>query len=342
MSEKRVSLLSKVLRVRIVKKVVGQKKNYYLGSLKLWSRNLFVDTYRDCKDVIKNSNVLYLLNSNIGEAFLFFKYCFPELERRNQENGLKTFILTNSLNQIAIARSLAIDNIAYTNKLNVEQCDSRFNYRGIDCIVVFNRRYYDNLNADIKKGCDHYFRSMMRFFSIESDNFYFRKVKVRDSISESALKKALQLGLDTSNFAIVIPEAKSCSDFNEDVVCKIVNILLNDGQSVLINCKKKYSVTNNLVVSTFDFSVDELFELAKLARVIVSVRCGLIEFLSDAKCPVIVVYTDFRSGGEEKLLERDVLRGYSLSEIPSEYSSVTEVTYSHFVKRIGENRHSKF
>lgn len=334
MLEKAIALVRNFFEKWCRKKIVGQEKIYYFAHLKVWSKSLFADAYRDCKDLVKNANVLYLLDSNIGEAYLFLKYFLPVLEKKNRNNGLKTFVLTSRKIHITIARSLSVANIGYTSKLKVGQCESRFVYRGVQCIVVFNWKYYDELNARIQKEGDHYFRSMVNFFSIKPAKFDLRKVKVSNEVSKLSLHKALQLGLDTSNFALLIPEANSCRGLGEDVARKVINRLLNKGYNILVNSESNDCLSLNCVFSSAGFDIDELFELAKLAKIIISVRCGLIEFLAEAGRPAIVVYTDFKFGGEGRLLENDVLKGYSISDLFPKCCSITEVAYSKFVQMI--------
>lgn len=318
------------LKVLIKSKIIGQRKYKCIFEIKLWYKDLFSRAYKEHQKKLDDVDVVYLLNAHIGEAFLFLKYFYLKLDLRQKKKRKKTFILTNNRNHVAIAKSLSIDNIAFSDKFSASRYDSCFEYKGKEFVVIFNKAYYDKLDRELKQCAQHYFYSIEAFLATSAESFYAHSVRVPDSIREHAMRKAAKLGLNVLNFALVIPHANTSFDLDAKVVNQITEFLTSKGMNVLINSSERaYAQTENIFVS-IQFSVLELFALASKAKEIVSVRCGLAEYLADSQRPMTLIYTDFRGDGYNAITQFQALNGFSLRRISSGYSMIREIAVSNF------------
>ncbi len=321
----------------IEKKVSGQYKEYFFKTHRVWRRSLFSKTFNLNKEVISKCDCIYLLNANIGEVYLFLKFYYPKIEKRNLLNNKKTLLITNNLAHLQIAELFSIKNIVYSPHFSADEYSSKFKYRGKEFFVVFNHAHYVKTERNIRANNEHYFRSMASALSIVPDLEGYNKIKLASGVSQHALDKARKAGLDPNNLIIIIPHANSCKDLGDEVLFSIVNKFENLGYSILVNGERSSEGSKfGKTIFSSKFSITELFSLARRAKHIYAVRCGLAELLAETKRPMTIIYTEFKNRSkDEKLSEEMVLKGFSLQEISSLYSNVKEVTLSEFKMNFG-------
>lgn len=315
------------------KKIIGQTKEYHIGPFK-WSRDLFKNTFDTNQALFNKFDYFYLLNSNLGEAFLFFKFFYDELERRNTEEGKRTLIVTSKPSHFDIAQTFDICNIVCVSGFSAGSYETSFTYKGKKFFVTFNKEHYDRSENSIRSN-GHFLYEMSKTLQVKPANFEKKRVSIPTEIIEGTCIKAKKLGVDLNNFVMIIPHANSCQDLDKQLLKVLVRDLVEQGRHVFINTWESYPVKHPLIHTSYSFSLQELFVLAQSAHEIVAVRCGLVDFLSDARTPMTVIYSTFKNcpnGGA--MTEENVLSGFSLRKISTEYKFIREVTLSEFQNEI--------
>lgn len=134
---------------------------------------------------------------------------------------------------------------------------------------------------------------------------------------------------------MIIPHANSCQDLDKQLLQVLVRSFVEKGRHVFINTWENYPVKHCLIHTSYSFSLQELFVLARNAHEIVAVRCGLVDFLSDAQTPMTIISSAFKNRPNEfAITEENVLSGFSLRGISTEYNFIREITLSEFHNEI--------
>jgi len=312
------------------KKIIGQTKEYHIGPFK-WSRDLFKKTFNTNQALFNKFDYFYLLNSNLGEASLFFKFFYDELERRNAEEGKRTLIVTSKPSHFDIAQAFDIRDIVCISGFSVGSYETSFTYKEKEFFVVFNNEYYDRVENSIRLSNTHFFFEMSKKLNVKPTTLKKRRISIPTAIAERSRIKAEKLGLDVTNFVMIIPHANSCQDLDKQLLQVLVRGFVEKGLHVFINTWESYPVKHPLIHTSYSFSLQELFVLAQSAHEIVAVRCGLVDFLSDARPPMTVIYSTFKNRPNEfTITEENVLSGFSLRGISTEYNFIREITLSEF------------
>ena len=316
------------------KQIVGQAKEYHFGPFK-WSRDLFGKVFDANRSIFKQFDYLYLLNSNLGEAFLFFKFFHSELERRNTEEGKRTLIVTTKQTHFDIAQAFGIRNIVYLSGFSAGCYETSFTYRGKEFFVVFNDEYFARTEKTICMLNGHFFFEMSKTLQVKPANFESRRVSISPEVAQAAQIKAENLGLQLDNFVMIIPHANSCQDLDKQLLQVLVRGLVAQGRHVFINTWEEYPVKHPLIHTSYSFTLQELFVLAQRAQEIVPIRCGLVDFLSDARTPMTVVSSAFKSRSDwVPMAEDEVLSGFNLRAISPQYNFIREIKLSEFENEI--------
>lgn len=316
------------------KKIIGQTKEYHIGPFK-WSRDLFKNTFDTNQSLFNKFDYFYLLNSNLGEAFLFFKFFYDELERRNAEEGKRTLIVTSKPSHLDIAQAFGLRNIVCISGFSAGSYETSFTYKEKGFFVVFNNEYYDRIENSIRLSNAHFFFEMSKKLNVKPTTFKKRRISIPTAIADRSHIKAEKLGLDLTNFVMIIPHANSCQDLDKQLLQVLVRSFVEKGRHVFINTWENYPVKHCLIHTSYSFSLQELFVLARNAHEIVAVRCGLVDFLSDAQTPMTIISSAFKNRPNEfAITEENVLSGFSLRGISTEYNFIREITLSEFHNEI--------
>lgn len=316
------------------REIIGQAKVYRIGPFK-WSRDLFGKVFDENRSLFKDFDYFYLLNSNIGEAFLFFKFFYYELERRNAKEGKRTLIVTSKQTHFDIAKTFGIRNVVSVSGFSAGCYETSFAYRGKEFFVVFNDEYFTRTEKAISMLNGHFFFEMSKALQVKSADFESRRVSISPEIARGAQIKAENLGLQLNNFVMIIPHANSCQDLDKQLLQVLVRGLVAQGRHVFINTWEEYPVKHPLIHTSYSFTLLELFVLAQSAQQIVAIRCGLVDFLSDALTPMTVISSAFKNrSGWEPMTEEKVLSGFNLRAISPEYNFIREIKLSKFENEI--------
>lgn len=319
----------------IRKEIVRRNIKYYVGPFKIWSCSLLKKMFKEHYEIIKNHDFICLLNSNLGEAFLFFKFFLPGIEQANLKAKKRTLILTTNSAHIELAQALGITNIFCISDFSADNYDTFFKYRGKEFLVVFNYEHYVTTESEIRSLNAHFFKKMEQTLNTKPATFEFRRVKIKEEIKQSTYRKATEIGLQLDNFVMIIPHANSCYDLDKSLMHELVGRAISNGLHVFINTWEPYKGNDPMIHVSYDFTLQELFVLAQHAREIYAIRCGLIEFLSDTQTPMTVISERFKNRAPwEPVTEENVLSGFNFHSISPEYSFIKEITQSEFKDEI--------
>lgn len=316
------------------KQIVGQTKEYHLGPFK-WSRNLFEKTFDLNQTIFNRYDCFCLLNSNLGEAFIFLKFFLSEIERKNLAMGKRTLVITTKYAHVELAKTLGIHNIICLTGFSADSYETSFTYRGKEFLVIFNHEHYVATEIAIRLFNAHFFSEMQETLKVKPITFRTRRVSISKAITRWTRIKAEKIGLRLDNFVMIIPHANSCQDLEKHLLHAQVRRLVTQGYHVFINTWETYPIKHPLIHTSYRFSLPELYVLAKHAREIVAIRCGLIEFLAEAQTPMTVVSSDFKNRPFwAQVNEEQVLSGFSLYDIAPEYKVIREITLSEYKNEI--------
>ncbi|TLD81591.1 hypothetical protein LS68_000730 [Helicobacter sp. MIT 05-5293] len=121
------------------------KKSYFCG-INVLSQNILKGFYKKHKKSFKDYTTIYLLNSNIGEAFLVFKYFANHLH-----SDSTLFVATKKFH-IEIINMLLPKCNYILRPINPDGYPDTFEVDKKTFRVLFNHQYYIGLEKDIKNA----------------------------------------------------------------------------------------------------------------------------------------------------------------------------------------------
>ena len=128
------------------------------------------------------------------------------------------------------------------------------------------------------------------------------------------LEKIKKINLNLDNFVLIIPEANTCKELPESFWEELIEKYKSLGFDIFVNALN--SKFNSQYKYTFlDF--EELFSLAKKAKRIIALRCGLIELFTELNVPMDILYTGFKNRIFLNAMDvKYVMPGFSLYNFP--------------------------
>lgn len=301
----------KFLNITIFKRVKhGEKKKYYLFGVQILTKSALKRFYAKYRHLLAPYDEIYLINANIGEAYLLFKYF---TDASNIDKIL--FITTNQRHVQLIKLLCPRCHYIYDETVNFDLFPAQFKVHGKKCTVLFNHEYYINLERDMREEREnaHYFQRMREFLG--KDNVTPNTATI-DEITYNQVKEKLKsIGVNVDKFALIIPEATSCSNIPEEILSKLNSTLKKQGFDIFYNSiPKDYQIYEK----TYKFSLEEILYCAKMAKLIIAARSGLAEFLLEAHTKMYLLYSDFQNRAQDEVLSaQKVLKGFSVKELPN-------------------------
>lgn len=306
--------------MKIFKKVkIGIDKKYYVCGFQIYTKSGIKTFYNKYKNLFKKYDKIYVLNSNIGEAYLVFKYF---------ANGIKSdktlFVATKPYHVEIIKTFLPSCNYILETKINLDSFPSNFKVNKKDFTVLFNHEYYVTLERDMREEQKdtHYFKRMKSFFNF-SEEITANKVNIADTVQISLAEKVKNIELNLDNFIFIAPEANSCLDIDSNILNDINTIFQNAGLDIFWNINN--SCINSENYKSCFLSLPEALLLCSKAKAIISLRSGLAEFLTEANVPTYILYSKLKNRTpEEQMSASKVLKGFTLSKLPNYKNIVKE------------------
>lgn len=297
----------------------GIDKKYYLCGFHIYTKYGIKTFYNKYKNLFKGYDKIYVLNSNIGEAYLVFKYF---------ANGIKSdrtlFVATKPYHVEIIETFLPSCNYIFESKINLDSFPSNFNVNKKNFIVLFNHDYYITLEQDIREGKKdaHYYKRMKSFFNL-LENFPSNNVNIVDNVQKTLSEKLKRIELNLNYFIFIAPEANSCLDIDIDILNDIGIFFREAGFDIFWNITNSYVNSENYK-SCF-LSLPEALLLCTKAKAIISLQSGFAEFLTEANVPTYILYSKLKNRTQEEQMNASkVLKGYTLSELPHYKNNIKE------------------
>lgn len=306
--------------MKIFKKVnIGIDKKYYVCGFQIYTKYGIKTFYKKYKKLFKKYDEIYVLNSNIGEAYLVFKYF---------ANGIKSnktlFVATKPYHVEIIKTFLPSCNYILETKINLDSFPSNFKVNKKNFTVLFNHDYYIILERDMREEQKdaHYFKRIKSFFNF-SEEITPNRAHIADAVQLSLAEKVKKITLNLNNFIFIAPEANSCMDIDANILSDINTTFKNAGFDIFWNINN--SSINSENYKTCFLSLPEALLLCSKAKAIISLRSGLAEFLTEANVPTYILYSKFKNRTpEEQMSANKVLKGFTLSQLPNYKNSIKE------------------
>ncbi|MGN1124949.1 MAG: hypothetical protein ACI4SM_02060 [Candidatus Gastranaerophilaceae bacterium] len=299
-------------------------KKYILGIL-ICKINLKKVLKKKFKQIFKSEyDHIYLLNCNSGEAFLFFSFV---VENYLRKNGTKNplFIVSQKYHVDIMNMfcpwydKVHIKNFYYRSSFIA---GNQFKIENKKFFKIFPFEYFKDVEDSIQKnngdGSVHYFDKLLEYCNITKGELCNNKLQISQITEKYVLKKVRkETGIDSSNFVILVPEAASCEEIEPKFWTILCNKFSLQGYDVFMNIRDKDIEYKYCEYKTCDLSYTELTALAKHAKIIVSLRCGLTEVLMSTMTPLICINTAFKDREQFTKMPTDFVKsGYDISKLP--------------------------
>ncbi len=293
----------------------------------IYSKSIFHKKYVNKLSVLKKYlnkridtkyNKIFILKSNLGEAYIFLKYIINNLIEKDdniliagtKKSHLKLAnMLLPKISAIILPKSLPEVGV------NTFQLEKQTYY------IAFPMKFYIETESKIHTDNAVYLSEMYKYFGISQSNTATEnKLHINKNISEK-IEEYLNKN-NINKFIFLVKNAKTCTS------------IPNEFWEELEKALNKKIITNNE-----NMPLDEAFYLASKAEAIISLRSGFSEILSESGTPQIILYTDFINRFRFKEITKDkIITGYSIKTVTPAANKIIEIEYSDNLKnKIIEN-----
>lgn len=253
-------------------------------------------------------NKIFILKSNLGEAYLFLKFIINGL---TDKKDIPIIIATKPahldlINMLTpqIDKKL-INNLKYEINKKYMMLDNKVIY------TAFPMKFYLDTEKKVETGKCHYLKEIYNYFKISKENIYkVNKIKINQNV-----KRNVNDYLDENNikkFVFISTKANTCEELPKSFWKDLEN-----------------SLKIRIIKNNEKFSLEESYYLGKRATAIISLRSGLSEILSETNNLHIVIYTNFKNRYRfNTISESKISKSYSINEIFPDKKSIYEIEYS--------------
>lgn len=253
-------------------------------------------------------NKIFILKSNLGEAYIFLKYIINNLTN-DKDNIL---IAGTKESHIKLANMLLpqVPVILLPKKLP-EVGVNTFKIEEQTYYIAFPMKFYIETEAKIHNNNAVYLDEMYKYFCINSKNsVQENKLKIQQNTSKKIDNYLRENNIN--KFVFIAKNAKTCSEIPKTFWQELENA---------INIK---TISNDE-----NMPLEEAYCLAAYAQAIISLRSGFSEILSETYKPQIILYTDFINRFRFKEITKDkIINGYSIKSLTPTENKITEIEYS--------------
>ena len=272
--------------------------NYFLFGFNIKSESIAEIFYeRNLKQIDIDYDDAYFLNWASGETFSWLAYAAKIHFARN--NSKKPLIVVGRGSYIDLVHMYLPDIPCVANRSvpfdtenpYLEFAGHRF-FR--DCHhskIATYLSFHTEFLPDAKGVFKHFALS-----GIQKDNLdYAAPIKSEPIVpiesKESLAQKISQMKLNSDNFVFLAPEANTYLKPPVEFWEKIVQKLLNDGVDVFLNSINENHYIPGCKSLSDPLTYSESFELASMAKAVISLRSGFSETLLPTQTPSIVIMT---------------------------------------------------
>lgn len=146
---------------------------------------------------------------------------------------------------------------------------------------MYNNQCLDNKNF-------HYYHNLLKYYNLTPADIKVRQPNI-DIDYEKKLTNSLASKIDFENLVIITPEALSCTSYSMYFWKKLIKFLKCKNYNVFVNSQnaQKYNFEQENVF----YSVKDLYYIARNAKAIIGLRCGLQEVLLSTGVQIHSLYT---------------------------------------------------
>lgn len=283
---------------------------------KLFNKKVYSKTKLDkiLYQLSKKYDLAIVMQANSGEICLFLTYLLDALIQKTKSKNV--ILVATKKYHCDIAKMLAPEITCIYHPLKYELFEKEYQIGSMKCLTLFPIHYFIDVEKNIATNPQntHYFTSMKKYLGLDFSALKNREITRNESTQNSMLEKVKKIDLDLEKFVIVAPEAISCEELSSNFWHKVLNDYKNQGYDIFVNL-----VGNNfcegIEYKKCGLTFAELYELALLAKEIVCLRSGLVEFLMHTKTPIRVLYTAFKDRGFFPRLEAaKIFEGFRLRD----------------------------
>lgn len=257
----------------------------------------------------QNYNKIFILKSNLGEAYLFLKYMLNKLINKNDT----TLIVATKPSHLQLVKMLApkisctlIPNIKY------EINNKSFKINNQTYYIAFPLKFYIDTETKFRnKNNNSYLSEMLNYFKISQENKHdINKIKISDKTKQQVQFYAKKRNL--GKFIFISTDANTCKNVSKKFWSKLEK-------------KLNTKVIKNIPNKDLDF----VYYLASKADAKITLRSGLSEILSESGNPHIILYTGFKKRYRfPQMSKSQVLNNYSIKDIDLNRNNIHELEYS--------------
>lgn len=273
-----------------------------------WKINKEERLKKDLKQIIKSKyNKIFILKSNLGEAYIFLKYIINGLLIKND---IPLIIATKKYHENLInmlvpeIEKIYLPNLKYETSNKVIKINNKYIY------TAFPMKFYIDTEHKIQKGTTHYLAEIYNYFLISKEN---TPAKNRIKIQPEIQKKITEFLKEQRiyKYIFLATEATTCENIKD---------------SFWENLAKEIPI--KIVKNSSERSIEEAYCLAQNAQFVISLRSGLSEILSNNNNTQIVIYTKFKKRYRfDEISGNKIAKGYSIKELEPNKTNIYEIEY---------------
>lgn len=299
---------------RIISDDILQYNLFNKSIIKVNLSEIFYKKY--LKSVKIDYDDVYVLHANSGETYLFFAYCVKSVLRKNKSKK-PLFIATQGYHVDILKMYLPNANYVYFENFYLKTKSDKWVVKDHNCYMIFSAIHFQNVEKDTYKkeiGQVHYLSSINKTLEISEKDYTKPIVKISQETKQTLDEKIKTLHLNIDNFVILAPEAQTCEELPISLWNNIIKELNQRGFDVFLNIVNKENYIKDCK-STF-LTYQEVFELTKKAKAVISLRSGFTEFLLPTEIPNITVYTKFRERVQNAFSVAKTISAFSMHKFP--------------------------
>ncbi|MDE6138263.1 MAG: hypothetical protein K2F57_02195, partial [Candidatus Gastranaerophilales bacterium] len=262
--------------------------NKYVNKLSLLKKYL-------TKNIDSKYNKIFILKSNLGEAYLFLKYIINNFTADND----KILIACTKKSHIKIANMLLpnVQTILLSKALPEVGCN-KFNIGEQTYYIAFPMKFYIETESKIHNKNAIYLDEMFKYFGItRNHSIPTNNLQITENVTKKIDKYLAKNKID--KFIFIVENAKTCSAIPKNFWNELEN-----------------SLNIKIIKNNESINLTEAYYLASKAEAIISIRCGFSEILSETDKPQIILYTDFINRFRFKPITKEkIINGYSIKTL---------------------------
>lgn len=273
-----------------------------------WEINKENRLKKDLKQIIKSKyNKIFILKSNLGEAYIFLKFIINGLLSKTD---IPLLIATKKYHENLINMLVPEIEMTYLPNLKYETSNKVIKINNKYIYTAFPMKFYIDTEHKIQAEKSHYLTEIYNYFLISKENIP-QKNKIK--ISQETRNKISQYlkEQEINNYIFLATEATTCENINE---------------TFWENLSKELHI--KIIKNNPERSIEEAYCLAKNAQLVISLRSGLSEILSNNENTQIVIYTKFKKRYRfDEISGNKIAKGYSIKELEPNKTNLYEVEY---------------